>query len=106
MNLSLVKELLQRDDLNHLLKQILNNGQRNLITIHHATEKIHHVLKRVKKDGEHHRWDTLFGWSPTETEILNQMLQPTVVLLTLVILSLLLNICLYARVWKIARQVT
>nr|XP_009935001.1 PREDICTED: selenocysteine insertion sequence-binding protein 2 [Opisthocomus hoazin] len=55
MNLSLVKELLQRDDLNHLLKQILNNGQRNLITIHHATEKIHHVLKRVKKDGEHHR---------------------------------------------------
>ncbi|KAK4828079.1 hypothetical protein QYF61_023139 [Mycteria americana] len=28
------------------------------------------------KDGEHHWWETLFGWSPTATGILNLMLHP------------------------------
>jgi len=69
MNLTLVRKLLQHMDLNQLLKQIWNNGQNTLITIHCDIEKIHHALERVKKDGEHHWWETHFGWSPTTTGI-------------------------------------
>ncbi|KAK4830480.1 hypothetical protein QYF61_011204 [Mycteria americana] len=50
MNLTLVRKLLQHDDLNQLLRHVRNNGQRTLITIHHGAEEIHHVLERVKKD--------------------------------------------------------
>ncbi|KAK4805581.1 hypothetical protein QYF61_009346 [Mycteria americana] len=71
------------DDLSQLLKRTRNNGQRTLITIHHNAERIHPVPERVKKDGEHHWWETVFGWSPTATGILNLMLHPTVVLLVL-----------------------
>jgi len=40
------------------------------------------------------------------TRILNQMLHPTVILLTIVILCLLLNIFMCIRVRKLATQVT
>ena len=77
-----------------------------LIIVHHDAEEIHHILERVKKDGEHHWWETLFEWSPTATRTLNLMLHPIVVLLALVILCLLLNIVLYIKVWRITKQVT
>ena len=54
MNLTLVKELLQHNDLNQLLKKIRNNGQRTLIYAHHDAEKVHRVLEIVRKGGEHH----------------------------------------------------
>ncbi|KAK4806462.1 hypothetical protein QYF61_021388 [Mycteria americana] len=37
----------------------------------------------MKKDGEHHWWETLLGWSPTATGVFNLMLHPIVILLTL-----------------------
>jgi len=52
--LTVVEELLQHDNLNQLLKYIRNNGQRTLITVLPDIQKIHHVLERVKKDGEHY----------------------------------------------------
>ncbi|KAK4818868.1 hypothetical protein QYF61_021073 [Mycteria americana] len=54
MNLTLVKKLLQHDDLFQLLECIQNNGQKTLITIHRDAEERHYVLERVKKDAEHH----------------------------------------------------
>jgi len=60
MNLTLVRKLLQHDDLHQLLKGIRDNGQRALITVHHDTEEMRCVLERVKEDGEHRWWDTLF----------------------------------------------
>ncbi|XP_074875776.1 uncharacterized protein LOC142026553 [Buteo buteo] len=105
MNLTLVRELLQHDDLSQLLKRIRNNRQRTLITIHHDAEKIHHVLEKLKKDGELHSWDTLFGWSPTATGTLNFMLHPIVILLALTILCLSLIIILYVKVWYIMKQI-
>jgi len=97
------KKLLQHDDLHQLLKGIRGNGQRTLVSVHHDMEEIHHVLARAKKDGEHRWWDTLFRWSPTMIRILNQMLHPTVILLTLV---LLLNVFVCIRVGQLARRVT
>ncbi|KAK4828276.1 hypothetical protein QYF61_024941 [Mycteria americana] len=64
----------------------LNASERmdtKLITVHHDAEEIHHVLERVKKDGEHHWWETLLGWSPTARGVFNLMLHPVVILLTL-----------------------
>ncbi|KAK4810571.1 LOW QUALITY PROTEIN: hypothetical protein QYF61_004534 [Mycteria americana] len=83
MNLTLVKKLLQHDDLCQLLERIRNNGHKTPITVHHDAEEIHHVLERVKKDGEHHWWETLLGWSPTAMGVFNLMLHPVVILLTL-----------------------
>ncbi|XP_075344890.1 uncharacterized protein LOC142402885 [Mycteria americana] len=76
MNLTLVRKLLQHDDLNQLLERIWNNGHKTLVTVHHDAEEIHCVLERVKQDGGHHWWDTLLGWLPTATRILNKMLHP------------------------------
>ncbi|KAK4811160.1 hypothetical protein QYF61_019791 [Mycteria americana] len=88
MNLTLVKKLLQHDDLCQLLEHIRNNGHKTLITVHHDAEEIRHVLERVKKDGEHHWWETLLGWSPTATGVFNLMLHPVVILLTLTLCTL------------------
>lgn len=55
LNLTLVRKLPQHDDLNQLLKQSWIREQRTPIIIHHDTEKIHHVLERMKKDGKHGR---------------------------------------------------
>ncbi|KAM6056629.1 uncharacterized protein LJ206_015028 [Theristicus caerulescens] len=68
MNLTSVKKLQQHDDLCQLLERVRNNGHKALITIHHDTEERHSVLERVKKDGEHHWWETLLGWSPAATQ--------------------------------------
>ena len=106
MNLTLVKKLLQHDDLCQLLERIRNNGHKTLITVHHDTEEIHHVLERVKKDGEHHWWETLLGWSPTATGVFNLMLHPVVILLTLTLMCLLLIIILYIKVWHMIKQIT
>ncbi|KAK4810466.1 hypothetical protein QYF61_004246 [Mycteria americana] len=92
MNLTLVKKLLQHDDLCQLLERIRNNGRKTLITVCHDAEEIHHVLERVKKDGEHHWWETLLGWSQTATGVFNLMLHPVVILLTLTLVCLLLII--------------
>lgn len=46
-----------------LLKQAQEKGQKTLITVHHHVEEIHWVMVQVKKDGELHWWDILFGWS-------------------------------------------
>lgn len=41
MNITMVKKLLQHDDLKQFLKQSKENGQRTLITVHHDVKKIH-----------------------------------------------------------------
>ncbi|XP_042723881.1 LOW QUALITY PROTEIN: uncharacterized protein LOC122178042 [Lagopus leucura] len=95
MNLALVKELLQHDDLHRLLERIKDNGQKTLITVHHDVKKIHRVLERVMKAGEHHWWEVLFGWSPTATGIFNSVLHPVVVILGLIVLCLVLIVIIY-----------
>nr|AAK14068.1 env [Bonasa umbellus] len=92
MNLAFIRKLLQHDDLHQSLKHIRDNGQKTLITIHHDMEEIHRVLERVKKDGEHHWWEVLFGWSPTATGIFNSVLHPVIVVLGLVLLCLVLTV--------------
>ncbi|XP_042748656.1 LOW QUALITY PROTEIN: uncharacterized protein LOC122192214 [Lagopus leucura] len=95
MNLALVKELLQHDDLHQLLERIKDNGQKTLITVHHDVKKIHRILERVMKAGEHHWWEVLFGWSPTATGIFNSVLHPVVVILGLIVLCLVLIVIIY-----------
>lgn len=99
MNLTLVKKLLQHEDLKRLLKQVQENGQKTLITIHHDVERIHQVLERVKKDGEQKWWDSLFGWLPTATGIFNKMLHPVIILLIFTVLCFVLIITLYVKLW-------
>ncbi|XP_074424622.1 uncharacterized protein LOC141735547 [Larus michahellis] len=106
MNLSLVKKLLQHDELKRLLKEAQENGQRTLITVHHDVEEIHQVLERVKRDGGHGWGDTLFGWSPTVTGLYNKMLHPVVVLLILIVLCFTLTIVLYVRLWIMMKSLT
>lgn len=65
MDLTQTKELLQHQNLIQILHEIKNNGQKTLIIVHHDVDKITGVLQRVKKDGKHSWWETLFGWSPT-----------------------------------------
>ena len=101
MHLTLVKKLLQHDDLRRLLQRIQKSGQKTLITIHHDAEEIHHVSERIKRDGEHHGWETLLGWSPTATGIYNHVLHPVVVVLSLTVLCLLLTIILYISLRKV-----
>ncbi|XP_076194341.1 uncharacterized protein LOC143160464 [Aptenodytes patagonicus] len=106
MDLTLVKKLLQHNDLCQLLERARDNGRKTLITVHHDTEEIHHVLERVKKDGEHHWWETLLGWSPTATGVFNLMLHPIIVLLTLTVVCLLLVVILYTKVWYMMKRIT
>ena len=104
MNLTLVKKPLQHDDLCQLLECVQNNGHKTLITIHRDTEGIHNALEKVKKDGEHHWWEALLGWSLTATGGFNLMLQPVVILLILI--CLLLIIMLYIEVWYMIKKLT
>ncbi|XP_069631209.1 LOW QUALITY PROTEIN: uncharacterized protein [Haliaeetus albicilla] len=106
MNLTLVKQLLQHKDLVEILGKIRENGQKTLITVHHDVKEIHRVLERVQKDAEHRWRDTLFGWSPTATGILNTLCHPIVVLLILVLISLVLSAVLYAITWKMMTRLT
>ncbi|XP_075595288.1 uncharacterized protein LOC142599302 [Balearica regulorum gibbericeps] len=87
MNLTLVKQLLRHKDLIKILEKIKENGQKTLITVHHNVKEIHRVFERVQKDAELKWWDTLFGWSPTATGILNELCHPIVILLTLVLIN-------------------
>ena len=57
--------------------------KKTLITIHCDAEEIHHVLERVKKDGEHHGWETLLGWSPTATGICGHVFNSVAAVLSL-----------------------
>ncbi|XP_072707269.1 uncharacterized protein [Ciconia boyciana] len=106
MNLALVRKLLQHDDLNQLLERIWNNGHKTLVTVHHHEEEIHHILEQVKQDEGHHWWDTLLGWSPTATGILNKILHPVVVLLMLTVLCFILTIVLYVRLWTMVKHLS
>ena len=106
MNLTLVKQLLQHKDLIEILEKIGENGQKTLITVHHNVKEIHRILERVQKDAEHRWWDTLFGWSPTATGILNKLCHPIVVLLILVLISLVLSAVLYVITWRMMNRLT
>ena len=100
MNLTLVRKLLQCDDLRWLLERTRNNGQKTLITIHHDAEEMHHVLERVKRDREHHGWETFPGGSPTATGICGHVFNSVAAALSLSVLCLLLTIILYRRLRK------
>ncbi|XP_068280354.1 uncharacterized protein [Nyctibius grandis] len=92
MNLSLVKQLMNHTDLTEILQDVKESGQKTLITVHHDTEKIYKVLKRIKEDTTHNWWDILFGWSPTATGILNMIRHPVIILLILVLVCLVFSI--------------
>lgn len=66
-------------------------------------EEIHCVMEQVKKDGEHQWWDTLFGWSPKATGILNQALYPVAILLILTPLLFVLISVVCVNVWMIMK---
>ena len=66
-----------------MLERSRNNGQKTLIIIHHDVEEIHYVLERVKKDREHHGWETLLGWSPTATGICGHVFNAVAAVLSL-----------------------
>ena len=106
MNITLVKKLLQHDDLKRLLKEAQENEQKTLITVHHDMEEIHQVLERVKEDKEHKWWDILFRWSPTATGLFNKTLHPVVVLLILIILCFVLTFTLYVKLRLMMKKLT
>lgn len=105
MDLTQTKKLLQHQDLMRILEEIKINGQETLITVHHDVDEIKGVLKRVEKDGEHKWWDTLFGWSPTATGILNTLCHPIIVLLILSLISIVLSIVLYVLNWRMMKRI-
>jgi len=82
-------------------KKTTNTKQTNKKT---SLIAVHHVLERVKKDGEHDWWETLLGWSSTATGIFNSVLHPIVILLILTFMCLLLVIILYVKVWHMLRR--
>lgn len=94
MNLTLVAQLLKHQDLKKILKKVKDVGKKTLITIHHDTETIKTVFKRLEGQLSHHWWDVLFAWSPTATEILNALIHPIIVLLILVGVSLTLSVAM------------
>ncbi|XP_071895524.1 uncharacterized protein [Anas platyrhynchos] len=106
MNLTLVKQLVKHQDLIRILKGIQENGEKTLITVHHDTKEISRVLQRVKRDTSHNWWDTLFGWSPTATGILNTLSHPIIVLLILVGISLILSFVLLVWNWKLLQRMS
>lgn len=77
-----------------------------LITVHHNVKEIHRVFERAQRDAELRWWDTLFGWSPTATGILNKLCHPIVILLILVLISLTLSAILYVIAWKMMNTIT
>ncbi|KAK4806454.1 hypothetical protein QYF61_021345 [Mycteria americana] len=103
---TLTPSVSHNDDLNQLLERIRNNGHKTLVTVHHDVEEIYCILEGVKHDGGLYWWDTLLGWSPTTTGILNKMLHPVVVLLVLTVLCFILTIGLYVRLWTMAKHLS
>ncbi|XP_071413119.1 uncharacterized protein [Pithys albifrons albifrons] len=81
MGLSLVKEMLEHENLQQLLENAKAKAKRILITVHHDGSVIKQVMERIKRVGEHHWWEVFFGWSPTATGIFNALLHPIVVIL-------------------------
>ncbi|KAJ7403867.1 hypothetical protein WISP_148925 [Willisornis vidua] len=81
MGLSLVKEMLEHENLQQLLENAKAKAKRILITVHHDGSVIKQVMERIKSVGEHHWWEVFFGWSPTATGIFNALLHPIVVIL-------------------------
>ena len=79
MNLMLFHKLLKHKDIQALLQKV-QQSKNTFITVHHDGEEIHRILGRVNKDGEHHWWETLFGWSPPATGVLSTMLHPVVIM--------------------------
>lgn len=105
MNLTLVEHLLKHEDLKKILEEIKIMGKKTLIIIHHDTETIRRVFKRLEGDMSHHWWDVLFGWSPEATGILNAFVHPIIVLLILVSMSLILSIVIVVWNWRMLRRV-
>lgn len=106
VKLTLVKKLLQHEDLCQWLERVRKNGHKTLITVHHDAELMHHVLERVKKDVEHHCWETLLEWAPTAMGVFNFILHTVVILLTLTLMCLLPVIILYIKFWYMIKQIT
>ncbi|XP_027758309.1 uncharacterized protein LOC114067216 [Empidonax traillii] len=81
MDLSLVKEMLEHENLQQLLENAKAKAKKILITVHHDGNVIKQVMERIKRAGDHHWWEIFFGWSPTATGIFNTLLHPIVVIL-------------------------
>ena len=77
-----------------------------MITVIHNVKKIHQVLERVKGVTEYRWWDTLFGWSPTATGVLNKLSHPIIILLILVLIGFVLSAILYIMNWRIMKRLT
>lgn len=78
---------------------------KRLITAPHDVKEIQ-VIEWVKKDGEQHCWDTLFGWLPMATGVFNKVLHPVIVLLILTFLPFILIIALYIKLWRIIERLS
>ena len=70
------------------------------------TEEKYTIQERVKKDREHHWWETLLGWSPTATGVLNAMQHPVIIMFALVVICIVITVLfLHIQVWFLARSV-
>lgn len=105
MNLTLVRQLMDHQDLAKILKEVQENGQKTLVTVYHDIKEISKVLQRVKQETNHHWWDALFGWSPTATGILNTLGHPIIVILTLIGISLVLSIVMLIWNWRMLKRI-
>lgn len=76
---------------------------KRLITASHDVKEIQ-VMEWVKKDGEQHGWDMLYGWLPTATGVFNQVLHSVIVLLILTFLPFLLIIAFYIKPRRIIER--
>ena len=103
MNRRLVKWIIKHPDLDEILKEIKENGEEVLITVHHDAEEISKVLQRIKQETSHPWWDALFGWSPKATGILNALVHPVIVLLILVGIRLILSIAVLIWNWRMVQ---
>lgn len=79
-------------------------GKKTLITVHHDTDTIKRVFKRLEEHLSHHWWDVLFGWSPTATGLLNALVHPIIVLLILVGVSLILSVVILIWNWRMLQR--
>lgn len=96
---------MKHHELKEILKEIKDEGKRPLITIHHDTETIRRVFKRLEGSSSHHRWWGVFcGWSPTTTGFLNTLVHP-IVLLILVGISSILFVIILVWNWRMLKRV-
>lgn len=93
MGLDLIQELLAHPQLHNFLQTIKQDGGASALLVSHNTKEILDMSTQIKQAGEHSWWETLFGWSPTATSVLNLALHPIVVIL---IFQILLCISLVA----------